>query len=122
MSSRRTQLYFTEAQRSAIDARAEREGKTMADVVREATEAYVVGPEAGYLQLDADLLDQVERIASAQGWSAAVLIEDLLRSFLREQQRWDRLFELGATSAAERGVTDEDVVEYIRELRTRGGD
>jgi Ribbon-helix-helix protein, copG family len=37
----RTQVYFTEEQRRALDARAAREGKTLAAVVREAVDAYI---------------------------------------------------------------------------------
>lgn len=41
MSATRTQVYFTAHQRQRLDARAEREGKTLAAVVREAVDAYV---------------------------------------------------------------------------------
>jgi len=41
MSATRTQVYFTEEQRRQLDARAEREGKTLAEVVREAVDAYL---------------------------------------------------------------------------------
>jgi hypothetical protein len=41
MSATRTQVYFTEEQRRALDARAAREGKTLAEVVREAVDAYI---------------------------------------------------------------------------------
>jgi hypothetical protein len=45
MSSTRTQVYFTEEQRRRLDALAEREGKTLAEVVREAVDAYVAPPD-----------------------------------------------------------------------------
>ena len=41
MSATRTQVYFTEEQRRRLDARARREGKTLAAVVREAVDAHV---------------------------------------------------------------------------------
>ncbi len=41
MSATRTQVYFTEQQRQALDELAEREGKTLAEIVREAVDAYV---------------------------------------------------------------------------------
>ncbi len=41
MSATRTQVYFTKEQRHRLDALAEREGKTLAAVVREAVDAYV---------------------------------------------------------------------------------
>jgi hypothetical protein len=39
----RTQIYLTAAQRRMIDARARREGTTLAHVVREALDEYLVG-------------------------------------------------------------------------------
>ncbi|MGI9099759.1 MAG: CopG family transcriptional regulator [Solirubrobacteraceae bacterium] len=41
MSATRTQVYFTQEQRRRLDALAKREGKTLAEVVREAVDAYV---------------------------------------------------------------------------------
>jgi Ribbon-helix-helix protein, copG family len=41
MSATRTQVYFTEEQRRRLDARAAREGKTLAELVREAVDAYI---------------------------------------------------------------------------------
>ncbi len=41
MSATRTQVYFTAQQRHALDELAAREGKTLAEVVREAVDVYV---------------------------------------------------------------------------------
>lgn len=41
MSATRTQVYFTRQQRQALDELAEREGKTLAELVREAVDAYL---------------------------------------------------------------------------------
>ena len=41
MSATRTQVYFTEEQRRRLDVMAKREGKTLAEVVREAVDAHV---------------------------------------------------------------------------------
>ncbi|MDP2622836.1 MAG: CopG family transcriptional regulator [Actinomycetota bacterium] len=43
MSATRTQVYFTEAQRRRIDALAEAEGVTMAEIVRRALDVYLQG-------------------------------------------------------------------------------
>ena len=48
MSMTRTQIYLTQELRARIDERARVEGKTMAEVVRDAVERYVADP------LDAD--------------------------------------------------------------------
>ena len=41
MSATRTQVYFTIEQRRALDELAAREGKTLAEIVRQAVDAYV---------------------------------------------------------------------------------
>ncbi len=41
MSATRTQVYFTKQQRQALDDLAEREGKTLAELVREAVDGYL---------------------------------------------------------------------------------
>ena len=48
MSATRTQVYFTEEQRRRLDALAGREGKTLAQVVRDAVDAHLA-------QVSADL-------------------------------------------------------------------
>ena len=41
MSATRTQVYFTEQQRQALDEMAARDGKTLAELVREAVDVYL---------------------------------------------------------------------------------
>lgn len=41
MSATRTQIYLTQEQRDALDRRAMREGRTLAQLVREAVDAYL---------------------------------------------------------------------------------
>ena len=43
MPSTRTQIYLTEAQRRSIDSLAEREGVSMAEIIRRALDAYLDG-------------------------------------------------------------------------------
>lgn len=45
MGATRTQIYLTEQQRKALDARRRRERKTLAAVVRDAIDAYLAKPE-----------------------------------------------------------------------------
>lgn len=45
MGATRTQIYLTEQQRKALDARRRRERKTLAAVVRDAIDAYLAEPE-----------------------------------------------------------------------------
>ncbi|MGI8562610.1 MAG: CopG family transcriptional regulator [Candidatus Dormibacter sp.] len=44
MAATRTQVYFTEEQRRKLDALTKREGKTLAEVVREAVDAHTAQP------------------------------------------------------------------------------
>ncbi|MEX2047872.1 MAG: ribbon-helix-helix protein, CopG family [Chloroflexota bacterium] len=44
MGATRTQIYLTEQQRKALDARRRRERKTLAAVVRDAIDAYIGAP------------------------------------------------------------------------------
>jgi predicted DNA-binding protein len=47
MSSIRTQVYLTAEQRRRLDARMRRDGKRLAEVIREAVDAYLAaGPDA----------------------------------------------------------------------------
>lgn len=43
MPSTRTQIYLTKEQRRELDARARREGKTLAQLIREAVDRYLEG-------------------------------------------------------------------------------
>ena len=53
MSATRTQVYFTAEQRRALDELAAREGKTLAEVVRAAVDAYVAqAPEDAEVVLE----------------------------------------------------------------------
>jgi predicted DNA-binding protein len=49
----RTQIYLTDDLRDRIDERARAEGKTMAEVVRDAVEQYVAAPDDIEAALDA---------------------------------------------------------------------
>lgn len=53
MSMTRTQIYLPEALRERLDERARAEGKTMAEVVRDAVERYVDAPDDVEAALDA---------------------------------------------------------------------
>jgi hypothetical protein len=44
MSATRTQVYFTQEQRRALDERAGREGKSLAEIVRAAVDIYLAEP------------------------------------------------------------------------------
>jgi hypothetical protein len=74
MSSTRTQIYLTKEQRKKLDARAAREDKALAELIREAVDAYLGGTTA----------DAEESLASTFG--ACPDMEAVPRS------EWDRNF------------------------------
>lgn len=47
MSSTRTQIYLTSQQRARLDEVARREGRSLADVIREAVDAYLLDAGPG---------------------------------------------------------------------------
>ena len=54
MATKRTQLYLTEEQRRRLDDMGKRKGRKMAEMVREAVEAYLNRPHADFAEaLDA---------------------------------------------------------------------
>ena len=55
MAATRTQIYLTKKQRQQLDARRKREGKTLAAVVRDAVDAYMVRDEARAADIQAVL-------------------------------------------------------------------
>jgi predicted DNA-binding protein len=57
MGATRTQIYLTEEQRMKLDARGRREGKTLAQLVREALDAYLTEPVYG-AELVKEILDR----------------------------------------------------------------
>ncbi|HEX9766296.1 MAG TPA: CopG family transcriptional regulator [Nitriliruptorales bacterium] len=77
----RTQVYFTEEQRRALDELAARDGKTMAEVVREAAATYVARHERT-VHLPADVAALLESAAAARGASAEQVAVQLLSEVL----------------------------------------
>lgn len=85
MRSVRTQVYFTESQRRSLDVIAEREGRTMAEVVREATAAYLAR-DAGSVELPPELVTRLATQAAVGGTDPAELAVSLLDEALRMRE------------------------------------
>jgi hypothetical protein len=69
MSATRTQVYLTEAQRRRIDAVAESEGVTMAEVVRRALDAYLAADPDPTTALSATFgADRAASVPSRDEW------------------------------------------------------
>lgn len=79
----RTQVYFTRELRDRLDARAEAEGKTLAEVVREATGAYLTEDDVVHVKLPAALRRQLTEEARRSGRDEAAVVEEALAEHLR---------------------------------------
>jgi hypothetical protein len=72
MASTRTQIYLTAEQRKRLDARVRRDGKTLAQVIRDAVDQYLEG----------DRIDPEEALKATFGASPDLAVPD--------RQDWDR--------------------------------
>ncbi len=92
----RTQVYLSEAEREALDRRAEESGQTRSHVIREAIAAYLQEPTKS------DLEQAIE--ASAGAWKrkgAADVDGATYVERLRTGQRWHQLYPEWETNVAE---------------------
>ena len=71
----RTQIYLEQGQYELLRARARREGKSLAAVIRDSVDAYIGGPAA---KADRDPLRHVIGIGNGDGAAVAENYEDFL--------------------------------------------
>jgi len=73
--------------------------------------------------LPQSLITKVDRAAKRHDANRSELIRDALRTYLETQQKWEDIFSYGQQQAAERGVTERDVLKAVsterRKRRTR---
>lgn len=81
----RTQVYFTRELRDALDARAAADGKTMAQVVREAAGTYLAA-EDGRTALPPTLAAELEAHASTTGRSVSDVLVAAVTAYLTSEQ------------------------------------
>lgn len=77
----RTQVYFTPELRARLDARAARDGTTLAQVVREAAGAYLA-EDRPTVALRPDQARALEALAAARGVSVEQVVERLVADHL----------------------------------------
>lgn len=64
-----------------------------------------------------DLASEVDRQAEAEGRSRSELYREAARQYLQRRDRWGRIFAYGEKVAAQSGLTEDDVIEAVRERR-----
>ena len=69
------------------------------------------------ISLPPQMVDQLDRVAEQRAANRSELIRDALRSYLRRRKRWETLFAIGERQAKKRGLTEDDVLRAVREVR-----
>jgi len=76
------------------------------------------------ISFPSDLLAAIDAEARRESRSRSELLREAARLYVRRQQRWERLFEMGDRLAEQRGLEVRDVETEIhrarRERRARG--
>ncbi len=67
------------------------------------------------------LLKEIDKVAQQESRSRSELIREAARSYIERKRRWSRIFEVGAQSGRDRGITpdvvDKEIAAYRREKR-----
>lgn len=69
------------------------------------------------ISLPSELMGQLDRVAKKRLSNRSELIREALRGYLTDRQEWDSIFAYGKRQAKKLGVTEEDVIRAVREVR-----
>jgi predicted transcriptional regulator len=69
------------------------------------------------LMFDDDFVREIDTIASNESLSRTDLIYNSIKMYINRKQQLQELFRYGEKLAAEKGFTEEDVMEEIKEYR-----
>ena len=72
------------------------------------------------ISLPSELMSQLDRVAKERTSNRSELIREAVRSYLRRRQRWEALFSVGRRQAKRLGLTEDDVIQAVREIRGKG--
>jgi len=64
-----------------------------------------------------NLLADIDRAAKRERRSRSELVREAARLYLERRDRWNRIFALAETVAADRGLTQDDIATEIRAHR-----
>jgi len=64
-----------------------------------------------------DLLELIDQVAEAESRSRSELIREAARMYIERKNRWDKIFSYGEEKAAESELTEEDILNEVKEVR-----
>ncbi len=72
------------------------------------------------ISLPSELMGKLDRVAKERVSNRSELIREAVRSYLSRRERWEALFAVGRRQAKKLGLTEDDVVQAVREIRGKG--
>ena len=64
-----------------------------------------------------NLLTEIDRVAKKEHRTRSELLREAARSYIDQKGRWEKIFSYGASLAASRNLSEEDVAREIAKLR-----
>ena len=72
------------------------------------------------ISLPPKLVQQLDRVAKKRSANRSELIRELVRGYLDRRERWEAIFAAGERQAKKLGLTEEDVLQAVRDVRGKG--
>lgn len=69
------------------------------------------------ISFNKDLLELIDQVAEAESRSRSELIREAARMYIERKHRWDKIFSYGEEKAAESKLTEEDILNEVKEVR-----
>jgi len=69
------------------------------------------------ISFNRDLLELIDRVAEAESRSRSELIREAARMYIERKNRWDKIFSYGEEKAAESKLTEQDILNEVKEVR-----
>ena len=69
------------------------------------------------ISFNKDLLELIDQVAEAESRSRSELIREAARMYIERKNRWEKIFSYGEEKAAESKLTEEDILNEVKEVR-----
>jgi len=69
------------------------------------------------ISFNKDLLELIDQVAEAESRSRSELIREAARMYIERKSRWYKIFSYGEAKAAENKLTEEDILNEVKEVR-----
>jgi metal-responsive CopG/Arc/MetJ family transcriptional regulator len=66
-----------------------------------------------------ELLEQIDSIAKEESRSRSEIIRESARMYIKRKKRWKTLFAIGEYLQTRNGITEQDIIEEIRAVRSK---